>query len=624
VSTQVDSGVSPGALTTARRLRNEGRSVEALAALRDALSRGDLLPEQAERAGVFLLREIESGAHDPAYRIKLLGQCTTAWVKNCLAAVSWGRGELSLVTEGGFDTVIQDADSLDPANTPSILGLLPWNSRVLLNDGREPAERIDAELEYWHQVWRIAAERGVSRVIQIGYDWVIPDARGFHLAGRPEGNIGIIRRLNSALRAELPVGYHFLPLEEISGIFGRNAFYDMRRYYWTRQPFSEAGAVLLAEHLFAAIRAVTVGPRKVLALDLDNTLWGGVVGELGPHGICVGETPEGEAFVAFQRYLKSLADRGILLVVCSKNNPEDARDPFLSNRNMVLSLDDFAAFEANWHSKADNLKKIASDLGLGLDTFVFFDDSKAEQEQMRQALAEVAIADTPADPAEYIRAVQNGLWFESSTITLEDASRSEMYRAEGKRRVAKTRARSTSDYLRLLNMRAIVRSVSDDDLARVVQLVGKTNQFNLTNRRHGLSEIRSMIERPGSLGFTVRLQDKFGDHGLVAVLLAHPSAKAESSDTLVIDTFLMSCRVIGRTVEHFMMRHLFAEARLRGYRRVIGEYVPTKKNALVKDLYDSMGMRRLCAVKEGDSTSVVTYELVLSQAKEPASFIQTL
>lgn len=624
MSTELISRKSSGPLARARRLRTEGRIVEAFAALRESLSRRDLAPEQTERAGQFLLREIESGALDPDYRVKLLGQCTTTWLKNCLAAVSWGRGELSLVSEGGFDTVIQDLAAIDPANPPPIIALLPWNSRVLRDDGVEPAERIDTEVNYWRQVWHVAADKGISRVIQIGYDWVFPDARGFHLSGRPDGNIGIIRALNDSLRAKLPAGNHFLPLEEISGIVGRNSFYDLRRYYWTMQPFSEAGAVFLAEHLFAAIRAATVGPRKVLALDLDNTLWGGVVGELGAHGISLGGTPEGDAFVAFQRYLKSLAARGVLLVVCSKNNPDDAREPFIANSNMVLSLDDFVAFEANWHSKADNLKKIASDLRLGLDSFVFFDDSKAEQEQMRQALAEVAIAEAPADPAEYIRALQKGLWFETTTITSEDASRSAMYSVEERRREAKRQSGSASDYLHSLNMRATVRPMAEGDLLRVVQLLGKTNQFNLTNRRHGLSEIRSMIERPGSLNFTVRLQDRFGDHGLVAVLLANPASSAETNDTLVIDTFLMSCRVIGRTVEHFMMKYLFAQARLRGYRRLAAEYIPSKKNALVRDLYDVMGMRKLSTLtKEGD-TGPVSYELVLSQAPEPASFILPL
>jgi len=610
-------------LQNARRLKNEGRTVEALAVLRDALSRRALPPEEIERAGHFILRAVETGVITPSVKVRLLGQCSTSWLKHCLAATSWAGGEISAVSDGAYDNVLQEVAALDPNDLPTVLVLLPWNSRVLHDTGRTPGERIESELTYWRSVWRVAAEKGVSRLIQVGYDWVIPDARGFQVSGLPDGDIGIIRALNDTLRTVLPAGCHFLPLEEISGVVGRNSFYDLRRYFWTKQPFSEKGVARLAEHLFAAIRGTTVGPRKVLVLDLDNTLWGGVVGELGPHGISLGETPDGEAFVSFQRYLKSLSERGVTLVVCSKNNLDDAREPFLKNPNMVLRLDDFAAFEANWQSKPDNLRRIARTLNLSLDSFVFFDDSKAEQEQMRQALTEVAIVPTPDDPADYVRALQDGLWFETAAITHEDEIRSVHYALERKRNREEQLSPSPEDYLRSLDMRARVRPVDEEDLSRVVQLLAKTNQFNLTTRRHTRDDVLAIVGREGSLCFTLRLIDRFGDYGLIAVLLAVPVSDGEDPDrTLVIDTLAMSCRAIGRTVEHFLMGHLLVEARRGGYRRLRGEYIPTAKNAVVSRFYPSLGFTELNPDSSENVRSKVLYEGRVREVAPPISFIQ--
>ena len=271
----------------------------------------------------------------------------------------------------------------------------------------------------------------------------------------------------------------------VSGEFGRASFYDQRRYYWTKQPFSEAGTLHLTGHLWAGVRALTTGPKKVLVLDLDNTLWGGVVGETGPLGIGLGDSPEGEAYLAFQKHVKDLTRRGIVLAVASKNNPADAREPFETNLDMALKLDDIAAFEACWEPKGATIQRIARTLNLGLDSFVFFDDNPAEREQVRQALPEVEVVDVPEDPAEYVRVLQAGLWFE--TVGLIDADwrpASEQYAVERKRRELQETSGSLDDYLRSLEMVAEVKAIDEADLQRVVQLPGKTNQFNLTTRRH--------------------------------------------------------------------------------------------------------------------------------------------
>jgi FkbH-like protein len=344
----------------------------------------------------------------------------------------------------------------------------------------------------------------------------------------------------------------------------------------------------LAEHLWGGLRALTTGPKKVLVLDLDNTVWGGVVGETGPLGVGIGETPDGEGFLAFQRHAKGLAAQGVLLAVASKNNLADAREPFEHNPEMVLRLDDFAAFEAHWEPKATSLRRIAETLQLGLDSFVFFDDNPAEREHIRQALPDVEVVEVPVEPTEYVRALAAGQWFESNRLTEADRVRGRQYVEERKRRECQQSFGNLSDYLRSLEMSAVVRPIDEADLERVVQLLSKTNQFNLTTRRHSSAELLAILETPRSVCFSVRMRDKFGDHGLVAVVLAVP---ADDADVLRVDTWLMSCRVIGRTLESFTLSVLAGQAEQRGYGQLLGEYIETKKNGLVRDVYERHGFQ---------------------------------
>jgi FkbH-like protein len=598
------------------RLRKEARADEALTLLRDALRRGGFTGEQVEKAGRFIQRELKEDA--AAHRVLILGQCTTTWVANALAAHAWGRGMAVAVRDGEFDNVMQEllaaaagGEKIDTAV------FLPWHQRLLGGKDRSAPQRIDDELAFWQQAWSIARDTLKARIVQVGYDCDATGPLGTSLAGSRDGPVGLIRQANETLRQALPQGGYFLDLSRVAGRMGRNRFYDPRRYHWTKQPFSEEGASLLGEHLTAGVRAVTTGPKKVLVLDLDNTLWGGVVGETGPLGITLGESPDGEAFRAFQQHVKALAGRGVVLTVCSKNNPDDAREPFEKNPDMALSLEDFAAFEAGWDPKPAAIQRIAGTLRLGLDSFVFFDDNPAEREHVRQALPGVEVVEVPEDPSGYVRALESGLWFEAVEVTGADRQRAGQYTTERKRRDAEQSFTSLDDYLGSLEMLGDVRDVDEADMQRVVQLLGKTNQFNLTTRRHTAEDVRAMLADPGAIGLTLRLSDRFGDHGLVSLVLAVPDTD-EGDGTLRIDTWLMSCRVISRTAEQFMLDALLTRARQLGCTRVVGEFIPTNKNQLVADLYDRMGFDR--TVEHADGR--VGYLLDTATAKPPATFIR--
>jgi FkbH-like protein len=347
----------------------------------------------------------------------------------------------------------------------------------------------------------------------------------------------------------------------------------------------------LAEAYVSHVRAVLGLSRKVLAVDLDNTLWKGVIGEDGLDGIGIGPgSPEGEAHLHLQRYLLELKRRGILLAVCSKNNLEDAQSPFLQHPHMALRLDDFAAFRANWEDKAVNLRAIARDLSLGLDSFVFLDDNPLERDWIRSQLPEVAVVELGSSPFQYVHRLDRANCFTALSLSGEDLARTDRYRVETLRENLRVSSASIDDFLQQLQIEASAEAVGARNLARITQLVNKTNQFNLTTRRYTEAQVRAIAEEPHGWARAFQMSDRMGSYGLIGVLFCRP---ADRSDTWEIDTWLMSCRTLGRQMENFMFDRLVEAAAGLRIGRIIGVYRPTAKNELVKELYDKMGFRRL-------------------------------
>ena len=600
-------------------LTKQANSQDALRLLAECLRSGQLDAVGCQKAGRLVTSLRSARNEDLAdVRATLLGQCTTSWLANSLTAVAWGRGCALAIHPGEYDSVIQELMMpVPPAQRPNVVILVPWNQRLLYDRGdRSPHQRVEDELTFWRQAWDLIRERTGGRILQVGYDWVAPGPLGHHLSAGPGGDVGMIREINQALRAVLPQGSFFLDLEQVSGLIGRERFYDLRRYFWTKQPFSEVGVHLLATHLWAGIRALMTGPKKVLIVDLDNTLWGGVVGEVGPLGITLGETPDGEAFRSFQQHLKALGRRGVVLAICSKNNRDDALAPFEQNPQMDVALSDFAHVEASWEPKSAGLRRIADALNLGLDSFVFFDDNPAEREEIRQSLPEVEVVEVPEDPSDYVRALQGGLWFEAAESSTADLQRSEQYQRERQRQESQRSFASMEEYLQSLEMRGSISPVDDTCIHRVAQLIAKTNQFNLTTCRHGLEDIRRLLMLPGSIGMVLHLADKFGDHGLISALLSAPDP-ATPEKALRIDTWLMSCRVISRTAEQFLFNELLVRARALGYQWLLGEYIPTKKNSLVAGLFERLNFTQIHKAADG----AIAYRLALHSAAPARTFV---
>jgi len=356
-----------------------------------------------------------------------------------------------------------------------------------------------------------------------------------------------------------------------------------------RQPLSGRGQVAFALFLARCLRPLLIPARKVLAVDLDDTLWGGVVGEDGLENLKLGHDFPGNVHLRIQRELLELRNRGILLVLLSKNNEADARQPFDSLPDMLLKWEDFALHKVNWKPKHENLREAAQELGLGLDSFVFVDDSDYEREQMRQLIPEVLILNSSSDPLHILNCLWTTDAFDSLTITEEDRRRHDDYRVRADRDV-RAHGNDLEEFLRSLQMEATIEELGPANMERAVAMIGKTNQFNLTTKRHSRAQVQAILSAPGSIGLALRLRDKFGDQGIVAILVAMRSTQ---DGTLVVDSFLVSCRALGRGVEDALWAALVERANEAGIHKVFAEYLPTPKNGIVANLYDRFGLQRL-------------------------------
>ena len=441
-------------------------------------------------------------------------------------------------------------------------------------------------------LWRKAREIGAAVIQQTfldvseplfgGYERMVPGAPG-----------AVVARLNDRLaEAAAEDKALLLDVARASQRDGIDAWFDVGRWLQGKLEIApQAGPSYgdLAARILAAQRGLS---KKCLVLDLDNTLWGGVLGDDGLDGIVLGEgSAAGEAHLALQHYAKQLKERGIILAVCSKNDARIAEAAFRDHPEMVLRRADIAAFQANWEDKAQNLKAIAARLNIGVDALVFVDDNPIERARIRQSLPMVAVPEMPDDPAHYVRCLAEAGYFEAVAFTADDRSRAEQYAANAEREAMLGSAESMDEFLRGLKMTAVYGPFTAVDHARVVQLINKTNQFNTTTRRYAGEEVARIMDDPDSLTLQFRLIDRVGDNGLVSTMILRPTPADD--DVLEIENWVMSCRVFGRELEFEAMNVAVEAARERGARALIADYIPTAKNDVISKLYPSLGFTEI-------------------------------
>ena len=392
---------------------------------------------------------------------------------------------------------------------------------------------------------------------------------------------------------------------ELATNIGRDKFYSPRMWYMGSIPYSMAGERAIAEEISNAFNALKGRRAKCIVLDLDNTLWGGVIGEDGVGGIELSTSKEGARFRDFQKRLKELKEEGVILAVVSKNNTEDALDGINNHPDMVLRENDFVAIKANWEPKPVNIEVLSKELNLGLDSFVFIDDNPVEREAVKIALPPVIVPEFPKDTAALEKfAIEIGRkYFPTLKLTTEDAKKTEQYQMEHQRSELKKSALSLEEYLKSLEMKLTIREIEENDIPRAAQLTQKTNQFNLTTKRFTTAEMEQVFADDSYIRLYGRLADKFGDNGIVSVVIGKVNG-----DTLDIDLWLMSCRVLKRDMEYAMLDNLCDRAKQRGLKTVKGYYYPTAKNKMVKELYGDFGFTKVSEDADGNTV----WELSLS------------
>ena len=462
------------------------------------------------------------------------------------------------------------------------------------------AERGFDELrERIRACWRLAREALRCPVIQQTPLPLHPALLGNNEHRLPGSRLACIARLNYELRdlAERD-GVDLLALDARAAIDGLKAWHDPALWHSAKQEVSPTAAPIYGELVARLLAARQGRSAKCLVLDLDNTVWGGGVGDGGLAGLIVGQgSALGEAFLAFQDYARELSRRGVILAVCSKNDEANALEPFDSHPEMVLKRGDIASFVANWNDKPANIRAIAEELNIGLDALVFVDDNAFERNLVRRELPMVAVPELGEDPATFAQTLADAGYFEGVAVTEDDRVRTGQYAGNRNRDHLKASATDLESYLRSLDMHLIWRRFDEVGLQRTVQLINKTNQFNLTTSRYTEDDVRAVMADRCAFGLQLRLLDRFGDNGIIAIVIGRMQDEAN----LLIDTWLMSCRVLGRQVEPTTLNLVVELAKRLGARHLIGEYLPTKKNGMVKEHYVKLGFTLIDARDDGAS-----------------------
>lgn len=535
---------------------------------------------------------------EPNARIAFIGSCSIQLIVSVTRMMLNKYGVLADVYEGEYNGINMDVfDDGSPLYryAPKYLVILPDYRDVkvlppVLSSMETVKERLQKVISYYLDIFNRIHEKLPSCQILCS-NIVTPFER-------PMGNLecnyifstsSFFKLLNLEILKNKPSYVTLIDMEAVSDYVGKRNWFDETAYFLNKSSFSLKYIGLYADAIARQFYSLKGKARKCLVLDLDNTLWGGAVGDVGCDGIMLDSNDAvGEAYLAFQSYVLKLKERGVILAVCSKNDYENAKEPFDKNVNMILKYDDISCFVANWNDKVTNIRNIALTLNIGLDSLVFFDDNPTEREIVRTYLPEVYTVEVPDDPAYYVRALDEAAAFEWSQITKEDINRSGTYLDNKKRDELMLKYSDYEDYLKALCLEGQVASLEVKDVPRFSQLINKSNQFNLRTQRYSEAQIMAMLEDKDCDLLTVSLRDKFSNYGIIACVIL----KYIETDCFV-DSWVMSCRVLKKDVEKLTFNGILRRVRDRGIRRIIGEYIPTQRNSMVKDLYESLGFQHL-------------------------------
>ena len=587
-----------------------------------ALASSALDENQLTRLARAVTRAVNAGqtlAPLTPFKLGVISNATTDFLGPAIAGTGPRFGFTIDIAAGSYDQALQD--SLNPASAihqarvdAVLLALdyrgLPLRTRVASQDQADAS--VNAARQYVNAIRAAIAQH--SNAICIVQTLAPPAERVFGSLDRAVrgSTIDLIQSFNAAIADDVRDSPDLLlDVAGLAEVVGVSRWHSPEQWNLAKIPFASEFLPLYADHVCRLIAAAAGRSRRCLVLDLDNTLWGGVIGDDGLAGIQLAQgDATGEAYLALQRYVLALRDRGVVLAVSSKNDDSVARSPFRHHPDMLLKEEHVALFQANWNDKPTNIAAIARALSLGLESLVFVDDNPFERELVRQRLPQVAVVELPPDPALYARTLSAAGYFELPRLSAEDLNRASFYEGNARRAELQDSVGNLDDYLASLNMEIVFQPFNEVGRARITQLVNKSNQYNLTTRRYTEAQIADIAVDPGCFTLQVRLVDSFGDNGMISVVIA----RGVGSEAWTIDTWLMSCRVLGRKVEHMILHELVREASARGVRRLVGTFIPTERNGLVVDHYAKLDF--LLLERRPDGTT--TWELPIERELAPA------
>ncbi|HVZ06833.1 HAD-IIIC family phosphatase [Rhodopila sp.] len=544
-------------------------------------------------------------------RLAVLGSSTLAHLLPAIRVGGLRRGLWIDTYENDYGQYLQELSDSDSAlhdfkPTAILLALDAYHltGGITAAMDRGSADAALAEMaDHIRETWRLARDAFRCPIIQQAVLPVHLPVLGNNEHRLPGSKAHFVTRLNQAIRAMAEEeGVDVLALDERAARDGLTKWHDAALWHRSKQEVSPTAGPMYGDLIGRWLAAKQGRSFKCLVMDLDNTLWGGVIGDDGLEGIALGQgSPLGEAYVAFQDYARELGRRGVILAVCSKNDEANALEPFEKHPDMVLKRGDIASFVANWSNKADNVRAIAAELNIGIDSLVFIDDNPFERNLVRQELPMVAVPEVSDDPTSYPIALADAGYFEGLAITDEDRERTAQYQGNKAREALKASVTDLPAYLRGLEMQLIWKRFDRIGLQRITQLINKSNQFNLTTRRYTEEDVIAVMADPDAFGLQLRLTDRFGDNGIIAIVIG----RLQPDKDLLIDTWLMSCRVLGRQVEPTTLNLIAQEAGRLGARRLVGEYIPTRKNGMVKDHYARLGFTVMENDPSGGSRNIL-------------------
>ena len=552
-----------------------------------------------------------SGLATKPVRLAVLGSSTLTHLLPAIRVAGLRRGIWVETYEADYGQYLQelaDKDSGLHAFKPTaiLLALDAYHLTAGVTAGMdEPTATaaLDEAVSHIRETWGLARDAFRCPILQQAALPAHLSVLGLNEHRLPGSRNRFLIRLNERLRtAAEEDGADILSIDDRAARDGLTAWHDTALWHRSKQEVSPTASPMYGDLVGRWLAAKQGRSFKCLVLDLDNTVWGGVIGDDGMEGIALGQgSPLGEAYVAFQDYCRELTRRGIILAVCSKNDESNAVEPFEKHPEMVLRRGDIASFVANWSDKAGNIRAIAEELNIGLDSLVFIDDNPFERNLVRQELPMVAVPEVSDDPVGYPVALSDAGYFEGLSVTDEDRERTSQYQGNKARDALKASATDLPAYLRGLEMELIVKPFDRIGLQRIVQLINKSNQFNLTTRRYTDEDVLAVMGDPEAFGLQLRLLDRFGDNGVIAIIIG----RLQETKDLLIDTWLMSCRVLGRQVEPTTLNLIAEQAKKLGAKRVVGEYIPTKKNGMVKDHYARLGFTVAATNDTGGSRNLL-------------------